>query len=150
MADNAFDPQKEFAAIRDTVSKALNSSIRNVQSIMDGSSRLLVDIYEHDGQLVLSTSPVDGLVASSLSISANGDTLTLSGTTSDPDASSVASYFVQERRFGDFARLITLPVPTDASRARATVRRNGTIVVTIPVMRSSVAKIEVEDDASQK
>jgi HSP20 family molecular chaperone IbpA len=77
MSSQKIDPVKEFANLRDTVSKAIGQSIQT----LTGGIYPLVDIYETEDSVIVQTSPIDGAVPNSLEVSMDDDLLTITGET---------------------------------------------------------------------
>ena len=91
-----------------------------------------VDIYETADALVV-TAVVPGLKEENLEISLTGDQFTLRGkleAETQPENEKRA-YYLNERRYGTFARTFTLPVLVQADTAQAHLE-NGVLTITLP------------------
>jgi HSP20 family protein len=128
MADEKFDPIKEFTQIRDTLSRTLEQGVKGVV----GANNLLVDIYETANDLVVRTSPIDGAQPNTIEVSVENGVLTISvQTTADTDIPTDAAYLTRERRFGTLQRGIRLPRPVQSEAAQAKFK-NGVLTVILP------------------
>jgi HSP20 family protein len=128
VAEEKFDPIKEFTSIRDTLSRAVEQGVKGVV----GNNAILIDIYETPDNLVIRTSPIDGAQPESIEVSVENGVLTISGqTTADTDIPAEAVYITRERRFGTFTRGIRLPRPVQSDAAQAKFK-NGILTITLP------------------
>lgn len=132
MSDQRFDPMKEFNNIRKNVGKAIESGLESVQRAT-GTQTVRVDVYELDDNVIVRTSPLDGLDPESIEVSMEGDLLTIKGETFPEKTPPYASYFLQERRFGPFSRAVTIPIPVRSEQARAKLLTGNTLQITLPV-----------------
>ncbi len=101
---------------------------------------LPVDVYSTDNELVVQAS-VPGLKPDDVKITIEGQTLTIKGETRAPLDN--VEYHLQERRYGPFARTLTLNVPVQADQAEA-VFDKGVLTLTIPkaeAVRPKVIKV---------
>ena len=95
-----------------------------------------VNLWEDD-DFVYAEAEVPGLKLQDLEITVTGDTqLTLKGKR-EPVVPEKLEWHRQERGFGSFERVLTLPVPVDASKVEAHLE-NG--VVAIKIAKSPTAK----------
>jgi HSP20 family protein len=128
VADEKFDPIKEFTSIRDTLSRAVEQGVKGVV----GANNILIDLYETTDSLIVRTSPIDGVQPATLDVSVENGVLTISGqTVADTDIPLDAKYITRERRFGTFSRGIRLTQPVQSEAAQAKFK-NGTLTVTLP------------------
>jgi HSP20 family protein len=128
VAEEKFDPIKEFTNIRDTLSRAVEQSVKGVV----GTNNLLIDLYETTDSLIVRTSPIDGAQPETLDVSVENGVLTISGQTlDDTDIPLDAKYITRERRFGTFTRGIRLTHPVQSEAAQAKFK-NGVLTITLP------------------
>ena len=102
---------------------------------------LPVDVYSTANELVVKAS-VPGVNPEAVEITIEGDTLTTKGETKAPLEN--VDYHIQERRYGPFARVLTLGVPVQADQAEATFD-NGELTLVIPKaeeIRPKVIKVK--------
>jgi HSP20 family protein len=151
-----FDPMKELANLRDTVTKvvekgsavvgkAIEQGVHTVQNAAGGGSGIKVDVFELNHQVVIRTSPIDGLVGDSIEVSMEGTTLTISGETREEEVSPDANFLVRERKFGIFQRAVTITIPVRAHEAKAKLTKNA-LTVTLPIDEANYQRtINVSD-----
>lgn len=102
---------------------------------------LPVDVYSTAGELVIHAS-VPGLDPEDVEITIEGETLTIKGERKAPLDN--VNYSIQERRYGPFARTLTLNIPVQADQAEA-VFEKGVLTLTIPKaeeVRPKVIKVK--------
>ena len=136
MADDGnsgFDPIRELNRLRQTVEKAVEQGIQQVQTATSGGQMVRLDVYEVNDEVFIKTNALDGLDASSIEVSMEGDVLTISGETKPDEMPLLASFFLQERRYGAFSRSVTIPIPVKSEEAKAKLGKNGVLTVTLPV-----------------
>lgn len=144
MSDQKFDPMREINNLRQSVTKAIEHGIQSVQNATNPPN-LRVDVYELQDVIVVRTSALDGLVASSIEVSMEENELTISGITQPDDTPAEASYLVQERRFGAFSRTVAINVPVRPDEAKAKVK-NGSLTITLPIDRSHFSQIRISPE----
>jgi HSP20 family protein len=127
MPTQKIDPIKEFATLRDTVSRAIGQGIQS----FTGGIYPLLDIYETETSVVIRTSPIDGLVPDSIEVSMEEDLLTITGETKSADDVPQNAYLQRERRFGAFSRAVRIPHPVNAEVAQAKFN-GGILTITLP------------------
>jgi HSP20 family protein len=128
VADEKFDPIKEFTSIRDTLSRTIEQGVKGVV----GANSILIDLYETPDNLIVRTSPIDGAQPETLEVSVENGVLTIIGQTlADTDVPQDAVYITRERRFGSFTRGIRLPRPVQSEAAQAKFK-NGVLTIILP------------------
>lgn len=135
-----FDPMKEFQNLGEQITKHIERGIRTVTS---SSEQLLVDMYEADGHLVVSTGAIDGLIKDSIEISLEANELTIAVQTQPEATPTTARYLLQERRFGALTRTVELAIPVRGQEARAKVENGGRLLITLPIDDSAYGNITV-------
>jgi HSP20 family protein len=90
-----------------------------------------VDLSETGTEVTIRTE-VPGIAAKDLDISVSGTTLTIGGQKEEREEKKDEDYYLSERRFGSFRRVIELPETVDADKVTAE-SDNG--VVTIHVAK---------------
>ena len=139
-SEQRFDPMKEIQNIGEQIGKQIEKGIRNVTS---GAEQFALDMYEAEGQLVIRTAAIDGLLKESIEISLETNMLTITFQTEAESTPTTARYFMQERRFGRISRSIELSIPVKGNEARAKVENGNRLVVTMPVDDSVYGNITV-------
>lgn len=87
--------------------------------------------------VVMVKAEIPGVEARDISLSLEGDLLTLKGEKTHEKEEKDERYHRLERRYGAFLRSVRLPTTVDASKASATFK-DGVLTVTIP--KSATAK----------
>lgn len=150
MADEErFDPMREIARLGNTmgkvIEKGINQGINQVQSLTNPSV-LKVDVYVYEDNVVVRTAPIDGeVVDGSLNVSMEGNVLTIGGETRAEEVPALASYVVQERRFGVFERTVTINIPVKSNEAKAKLK-NRVLTITLPIDTELQQEIEITPD----
>jgi HSP20 family protein len=116
------------------LAKAMNrlfdESVVNPQLLNPTVAALPLNVVENgDGYVI--TAAVPGLRAEDLSLEVLSDTVTLRGEIQAPEADEKARWLLRERRFGKFARTLTLPTEVEGAKAEATID-NGVLTVRLP------------------
>ena len=135
-----FDPMKEIQNLGEQITKQIEKGIRTVTSSAEG---LLLDMYEADGNLYISSQPVDGLIKDSIEISLETNVLTISVQSEPEPTPTSARYLLQERRFGSLTRQVELSIPVKGQEARAKVDGGNRLVITLPIDDSVYGNITV-------
>lgn len=92
-----------------------------------GEGQLSVDVYEHDGYMIV-TSTIAGCRPEDLDISLHNDMLTIRGKRSPEHDTPEHSYFLKECYWGDFSRSIILPADVESDRVNADLK-NGVLTI---------------------
>jgi HSP20 family protein len=101
-----------------------------------------VNVWEEGDNLFLEAE-LPGVARDDLEISAVGNELTLRGRRNPRQGENLV-YHRQERGFGEFTRVLTLPVEVDTDKIEATLR-DGVLTLTLPKAEAAKArKIEVK------
>jgi len=102
-----------------------------------------LDIYETGDRFVVNVE-LPGIEPDSVDVSVEDSVLTIHGERSFYDEVDEESFHRVERRYGQFARSITLPQTTDAERIEASFDR-GVLTITVPkVEQAKPKKIQVK------
>jgi len=133
MSIQRWDPFREMMTLREAMDRLFQESFIRPSSAgmasLEGGA-LAVDMYQTDNELVVKA-PLPGVKPEDVEITITGDTLTIRGAIKAEQEIKRENYFRQERRFGSFARTLTLPLPVQAEKAEATFD-NGLLTLTIP------------------
>ncbi|EKF75538.1 heat shock protein Hsp20 [Alcanivorax hongdengensis A-11-3] len=89
-----------------------------------------LDILERPEHYLI-TAELPSMEKRDLSVTLDGDSLTIAGEKQDVMESEKDGYHYSERRFGQFQRLLTLPADADGEQMNATFH-NGVLSLTIP------------------
>ena len=112
--------------------------VRNGAYAFDGYA-LPLDVLAKDDEYVI-TASTPGLKAEDLSVEVLGDTVTIGGEIFAPAPDDKAKYVLQERRYGKFARTLTLPVELDSAKAEAVIE-NGLLTLRVPKAEAARPKM---------
>lgn len=128
--------KEEFSNIRDQVNKVLEDTFSG------GSSGLPLDIYETETSVVVVSGPIIGLKTDLLEISiTEGHQLSIEGETAAPEGQPPDSSFIRrERKFGPFARTVSIPVAVLAEETKASYK-NHILTITLPKVEQSGPKV---------
>ena len=139
MPEQKVDPVKEFINIRDSISKTIGQSLKNVAGITPDFPA--VDVYETEDEVVVCTEPILGVVSSSIEISMEDEMLTIGGETHNPDQEIPESAYIRrELAFGTFSRTVAVPRAVDPSEAAASLK-NGVLTVKLPKIAQKAEQI---------
>ncbi|HOB73971.1 MAG TPA: Hsp20/alpha crystallin family protein [Phycisphaerae bacterium] len=101
-----------------------------------------VNVWE-DGNNLFLEAELPGVAREDLEISAAGNELTIRGRRNPCQGENLV-YHRQERGYGEFSRVLTLPVEVDTDKIEATLR-DGVLTLTLPKAEAAKArKIEVK------
>lgn len=104
--------------------------------------QLAVDVYETKEKLVVKARTA-GVNKNDLDVSISDNTLTIRGTLSAGNEDDVANYFVQECYWGEFSRLLTLPIPVKEDEVEAQLKDGVLTISFTKVKQDTVKKIQV-------
>ncbi len=141
MAEEKFDPVKEFINLRDSLSKAVEKQIKSVAGI-NVSGYPAMDMYESDDAVFLRTVFLNGLKPENLEVSVENQVLTLSGETVDPlpNEDSQIKFLQRELTFGAFTRSVSIPRDVIADEAAASFKK-GVLTIKLPKAGSESSQI---------
>jgi HSP20 family protein len=133
------DPFEAMMPLRDAIGRMLEESV-----IWPGRLEALtgrsfpVDVYESkDKQGYVVEAPLPGAKPEDISVSAIGDTLTISYTTKGEEKVEKPNYVRRERYEGEMTRTITLPTEIQPEKVQATYDRG---VLTLYIPKSEAAR----------
>jgi len=116
--------------LSEAVNRLFDESIVNPQLLSPDAAALRVDVVANGDEFVI-TAGVPGLKAEDLSLEVLGDTVTLRGELPAPELKDGQESLLHERRYGKFARSLTLPTELDGAKAEAAIE-NGVLTVRLP------------------
>jgi len=116
--------------LSEAVNRLFDESIVNPQLLSPDAAALRVDVVANGDEFVI-TAGVPGLKAEDLSLEVLGDTVTLRGELPAPEIKDGQESLLHERRYGKFARSLTLPTELDGAKAEAAIE-NGVLTVRLP------------------
>ena len=116
--------------LSEAVNRLFDESVVNPQLLSPDAAALRVDVVASGDDYVI-TAGVPGLKAEDLSLEVLGDTVTLRGELPAPEVKDGQESLLHERRYGKFARSLTLPTELDGAKAEAAIE-NGVLTVRLP------------------
>jgi HSP20 family protein len=104
----------------------------------DGATLPTVDMYQTDDDIVVKAT-LPGVKPEDIAISVTGDVLTLRGSATEESGQQNATYYLRERRHGEFSRSLPLPASVVADKAKADFE-DGILTLTLPKAEEVKAK----------
>ena len=137
MAIVRFDSFRDLVGLQDRMSRMFDESFRGLGRpaaredwALGGSWAPAVDIYEHDGNIVLKAE-LPGVDPKDVDVRLENNTLTLSGERKVDNEVKQESYHRVERVYGAFTRSFTLPSLLDQEKIKAEYK-DGVLKITLP------------------
>lgn len=136
----AIDRWNPFISLREGMERLLQEGPMAPGSFFDvfGQRSFPVDLAESETQFVLRAS-LPGIKPDDVQITAQNETLTISGTVQETQEQQGQQWLLHEHRTGSFQRTLRLPAPINADQARAHFE-NGMLTVTLP--KAEAAKVQ--------
>ena len=104
-----------------------------------------LDVAEREDAITVEAE-LPGMQADDISISVEGNTLTVSGEKKEEHEEKGENYYHTERRYGSFQRSIPLPGTVEAENIQAAYK-DGVLTVTLPKSKAALPKrIKVKTD----
>ena len=104
-----------------------------------------VDVSETENDVVVKAD-MPGLTPDDISVTISGNVLTIGGERKDDRKHTKGAYSMEERRYGEFHRTITLRSGIDSDKAQAEFK-NGVLCIVVPKTEDTRArKIPVKGD----
>ena len=128
-------------SLRDAMDRLFEESFLR-PSLLGGNEvaagMLPLDVYETDNAIVVKAA-VPGVKPEDIEVTVTGDLLTIKGEFKSEQNEEKRNYVRQERRYGSFARQVTLPAGVDANACRANFE-NGLLTLELPKVEEAKAK----------
>ena len=131
-----WEPFRDLVGLQDRMNRMFDESYRGVGRsqgedwALGGSWAPAVDIYEHDGNIVLKAE-LPGVDPKDVDVRLENNTLTLRGERKLDTEIKQESYHRVERTYGAFTRSFTLPSVVDQEKIKADYK-DGVLKVTLP------------------
>ncbi len=128
-----WEPFRDVLTLRDAMDRLFEESFVRPRAGWLGApglGRLDLDIYETKDDLVVKAA-VPGVRPEDVDITVTGDTLTIKGETKEETETKKGNYYRKERRYGQFARSVSLPVAVKSDKAEARFK-DGVLTLTLP------------------
>jgi HSP20 family protein len=95
-----------------------------------GAAGMAIDVYETKDEVVVKAA-LPGVKPEQVEVTITGDALTIRGESEEKQETREENYIRKERRYGTFARSVTLPAGLTADKAEA-IFENGVLTLKIP------------------
>ncbi len=125
-----WEPFRGLLSMRNTMDRFFGDAFVRTAEGYGLEGGLWVDMIQTEDDLIVKAS-LPGVKAEETHISVTGDVLTLKGEPREEKSTDDDAYPLRERRYGGFARSLSLPVDVVADKARAEFE-NGVLTLTLP------------------
>lgn len=126
-----WDPFREMMTMRDITDRMLDKFFDEpVSEYRSANWGLALDVAENEDEFIVKAS-VPGINPDDLDITVTKNTLTIKGEMRHEEETEEERYHLRERRYGRFARSITLPTSVDSDRIEANYV-NGVLSLHLP------------------
>ena len=128
-----WEPFGELMSLKQAMDRLFEESFvrpSRALSLLGEGAAVPIDMYQTDNEVVVKAS-LPGVKPEELDIHITGDTLSIKGETKAEKEIKREDYHYQERRYGAFARSVTLPGGLQADKAEASFE-DGVLTLTIP------------------
>lgn len=139
-----WEPFRDLMGLQDRMNRLFDESFRGIPRgseddwSLGGSWAPLVDIYEHEGNIVLKAE-LPGLQPKDVDVRVENNVLTLRGQRQFSDEVKREQYHRVERAYGSFSRSFTLPSVIDTEKIRAEFK-DGVLRLTLPTREEAKPK----------
>lgn len=140
-----WEPFRDLVSIQDRMNRLFDDAFRAPRAgaatedwALGGSWAPLVDIYEHDGNIVLKAE-LPGVEPKDVDICVENNVLTLRGERRVDSEVKREQYHRVERAYGTFSRSFTLPAVVDTEKIKAEYK-DGMLQVTLPTREEAKPK----------
>ncbi len=125
-----WDPFQEMLNLRRTVDRLFDNASPDHEWAQPALWGLAVDMVENKDDFIVKAS-IPGINPEDLDISYADDTLTIKGEVKSDNEVKENQYHLRERRYGSFARSITLPIKIIGDAIEASYQ-NGIVTLRLP------------------
>ncbi len=137
MAMEHYDPLRSAVTLRSLIDRLVDESFLPFRRFpTDGT--LALDVTEQDDTYTVKAS-LPGVKPEEIQITADGNTLTITGETKGEEETKEKEYVVKERHEGTYRRSFTFAAPINADKAEATFE-HGVLTLTVPKSEAAKAK----------
>jgi len=139
-----WDPFKEMMNLRSAFDRMFDNALVGVADFESSSNwGLALDVAETNDEYIVKAS-IPGINPDDLDISYTANSLTIRGETKEEREVEEAKYHMRERRYGSFARSITIPSTVNADKIEANYDK-GILTLHLPKAEESKPKrIEIK------
>ena len=130
-----WEPFRNLITVQDRMNRIFEEAFRGAREVdedwaLGGTWAPPVDIYEHDGNLVLKAE-LPGIDSKDVDVRVENNVLTLRGERKFDSEVKREQYHRVERAYGTFSRSFTLPSVVDTGKIKAEFK-DGVLRVTLP------------------
>ena len=135
-----WDPYRELATMRSMMDRLMDEDAFRLQRQGERSNEfgLALDVDEKNDAYIVKAS-VPGVAPEDVEVTLSDNVLTIKGEMKEDKEIKEETYHVRERRFGQFVRSVTLPMPVSADKIEA-INENGVLTLTLPKAESTKPK----------
>jgi HSP20 family protein len=144
-----WDPFRDLVTIQDELNRLFGRTFTGSEPLRPGATGTWMpsmDVYETEDKVV-ATVELPGIDPNDVEVSVEDATLTISGKREFSAEVNEENYHRIERRYGAFARAITLPQTVDTDRVDAHFDRGVLTIEVAKAERAKPKKIEVKAEA---
>lgn len=137
-----WEPFRDFMTLREAMDRLFEDSFvgpRRREWLPSTEATLAVDMYQTDDAAVVKAS-VPGVKPDDVDITISGNTLTITGQSTEEEEVKEENYIRRERRFGSFSRSVVLPEGLEPDKAEASFD-HGVLTLTIPKAPQAKPKV---------
>jgi HSP20 family protein len=143
MAIVRWEPFRDLLSLQERMNRLFDESFRGARGTdedwaLGGSWAPAVDIYEHDGNIVLKAE-LPGVDPKDVDVRVENNTLTLRGERKHDQEVKRENYHRVERSYGSFTRSFTLPNVVDTNNIKAEYK-DGVLRMTLPTREEAKPK----------
>lgn len=146
-----WEPYRELATVRQMMDLLRDEDAFGMPQLWDrrNEAPLALDLTEKDDVYVVKAS-LPGVAPEDVEVTLSDNVLTIKGEMKEDKEIDEEKYHLRERRFGQFVRSITLPMPVNADKIEA-VNEKGVLTLTLPKAEAAkVKKIEIKPHINGK
>lgn len=116
--------------LAEAVNRLFDESVINPQTLNPTVAALPLDVIAAGDEYIIRAA-VPGLKPEDLHLEVLGETVTIRGEVAADEQPADANWLLRERRFGKFARTLTLPTEVDGAKAEAAIE-HGVLTLRLP------------------
>ena len=132
-----WDPFHQMNAFRSEIDRYFDEPFLRTPSLWQREGvafSLALDVAEDEDEYIVKAS-LPGVAPEDIEITLSDNALTISGKMTQDREIDEKNYHLRERRFGSFARSVTLPMSVDADKVEA-VNENGVLTLHLPKLET--------------
>lgn len=124
------DPFREMMSLQRALDRLMDTSLGEQENWSGNTWGLALDVIEEEDHYLVKAS-VPGIQPEDLDITFTNGALTIRGEVKDEREDERGEYHLRERRFGSFARTISLPTAIESDKIAAEYK-DGVLTLTLP------------------